>query len=669
MIVEISPTDFDAESLIRQVDDFFRPGGRLQKACEVDGFPYEPRPQQRQMALRVAEALAYGRHLAVEAGTGVGKSFAYLVPVVLAAKLSNRQAAVSTYTISLQEQLIYKDIPFLQAHLGVDFRAALVKGRGNYLCLRRLARAERMRRQLFSADVEPELHRIREWSRRTPDGSLQDFAEPPPPDVWEAVNVEPGNCLGHKCPEYAPCFLFKARREMRSADLLVLNHHLLFSDLALQGRRGGFLPDFLAIVIDEAHMVENVASDHLGVRLSRYQFDYWLRRLFVPDTGKGLLGILKDSAAAQLVVRLGEDVNRFFAWVKEWAGLGPDRKQRVVHEPLPVEVALLEKMKALSARLRVLRDGLEDLDLRAELAAARRRGDELAASLEAFLTQSLPDSVYWIELEGARRPQPVFYSAPIEVGPILRQLLFSAHRSVVLTSATLAVHGNLDYFIQRVGADGCDAEQIGSPFDYERQMRVWIPSQMPDPSEADKYLEAVTRAVRRCVHETRGRAFVLFTAERMMRAVADRLRSDFEAAGYELLVQGEGLSRRHMIERFRNSHAGVLFGLDSFWMGVDVRGEALSNVIITKLPFAVPEEPLAKARMERIQERGGDPFREYSLPEAILKFRQGVGRLIRSQTDQGIVVILDPRVKTKGYGRWFLNAIPECPIEIRPLAD
>jgi ATP-dependent DNA helicase DinG len=664
VIAPRSPSDESATASLReQVDAFFRPGGVMEQASGAAGFPFEVRPQQRQMALAVADAIEQGRHLAVEAGTGVGKSFAYLVPLILAAKLRGVQVVVSTYTIGLQEQLMQKDLPFLQQHLGVDFKAVLVKGRGNYLCLRRLARAERMGGDLFRMDHAGELERLRAWSQHAVEGTLQELKTAPPQDVWDAVNVEHGNCMGHKCPEYAPCFLFKARREIQNADLLVVNHHLFFSDLALRRQKAAILPESAIAVMDEAHMMEAVASDHLGLRLSQYQFEHWLRRLYVAETGKGLLAALKKGDAAHVAVQLYEEVERFFATVRTWAGFGRDKKQQVLSTPIPVETSLPHLVKRLGGLLRIIHDELQDLDQRAELSAARRRGEELAMGLEAFLEQSMEDSVYWVASEGARRQQTVLYAAPVEVAPLLQESLFQALNCVVMTSATLAVEGRLDYFVQRIGAADCDLEQVGSPFDYERQMKIYIPKGMPEPSQAEAYAEATARAVHHFVRMTKGRAFVLFTADRMMRSVAEKVRASFVDEGYELLVQGEGLQRTGMLDRFRAGRRSVLFGLDSFWMGVDVRGEALSNVIITKLPFAVPDEPVVKARMDRITERGGDPFREYSLPEAILKFRQGVGRLIRSATDEGIIVILDPRITSKWYGRHFLASLPECPVE------
>jgi ATP-dependent DNA helicase DinG len=661
---ESNPEPADLSQLVELTESFFRPGGRMEQACRGTDFDYEVRPQQRAMARAVAEALAAGRHLAVEAGTGVGKSFAYLVPMILAATLRKQPAVVSTYTISLQEQLMHKDLPFLREHLGVPFKPVLVKGRSNYLCLRRLARAERNAPELFKSRQEEDLERLRAWSEKTAEGSVQELKDQPLPDVWNAVNVEHGNCMWHRCPEYNRCFLMKARAAIREADLLVVNHHLFFSDLSLRTRGGAILPESGLAVLDEAHQVENVASEHLGLRLSQSMFEYWLRRLYVPDTGKGLLGVLKKSEAAHSVTQLYEGLERFFHDVRTWAGFKKDKTQQVVSAPPPWETNLPALITQLTHQLRQVHEELEDLDLRAEVQAARRRGHEMREALEAFLRQSIPDCVYWVSSEGARRTLTVLYAAPIEVGPLLTEHLFSHLGSVVMTSATLAVGDDLDYFLQRMGAPEANAVQVGSPFDYGRQMKIILPAGLPDPNQFEPFAEATAQAVNKYVRLTKGRAFVLFTSDRLMRAVAAKVSEALVNEGYELIMQGELLSRQAMLERFRTGARKVLFGLDSFWMGVDVRGEALSNVIITKLPFAVPDEPVVKARMDRIAEQGGDPFRDYSLPEAILKLRQGVGRLIRSATDEGIVVILDPRMRTKWYGKKFLAALPECPVEL-----
>ncbi len=653
-----APPEFPA-----RVADFFRPGGAFEIGCSGEPFPYEHRPQQLRMADAVAAALAGGRHLAVEAGTGVGKSFAYLVPAILAAMERKQRTVVSTCTISLQEQLMAKDIPFLRTHLGADFRAVLVKGRSNYLCRRRLDRAIHGGPSLFDAGGQDWLHRIRDWAaHEAQEGALQELPFQPPPGVWDTVCAEADNCRGPKCPEYRSCFLMTARRQVATADLMVANHHLLFSDLGLRGDDAGFLPDFTAVVLDEAHTVEDVASDHFGLRLSHFAFEHLLRRLYLPETGKGLLAMLRRGAPTQTVQLLWDGVARLFDDLREAAALRPGETQRRLLKPLAIESAVPGLLKKLSAELRELQEEMEDEDLVAEVRQSARRAGAVAAELDAFLGQTLEDHVYWMELEGRRR-QLVLHSAPVEVAPVLRKALFDAVPTVIMTSATLAVNESLDYFLGRVGAAGSEGISVGSPFDYVRQMRVWIPDRMPKPSEEDAYTPAAARAVVYFASHTRGSAFVLFTSSASMRKIAALVRGPLERAGLAMLVQGEGLSRHRMLEEFRKGQGAVLFGLDSFWMGVDVRGEALSNVIIMRLPFAVPDQPVVRARLDRIQQRGGDPFREYSLPEAVIKFRQGVGRLIRTATDTGVIVVLDRRIADQWYGRWFLRSLPECPVE------
>ena len=642
----------------------FGSGGILSDISNGD-FEYEARPQQVEMTRAVADALEAERPLVVEAGTGVGKSLAYLVPLILHAKRMNKRVMVSTHTISLQEQLVGKDLPLLKERLGPTFRAVLVKGRTNYLCRRRLARARSHQRELFADGLGDDLERIRAWADQTEDGSVQEMRLQPMAEAWAAVCAEHGNCMGGKCPERKRCFLFRARAQMHDADLLVANHHLLFSDLAIRRDGAGFLPDVAAVVMDEAHTVEDAASEHLGIRLSPYAFEHWLRRLFIPDTGKGLLGYLRAGPAAQTVTRLWDAVSELFHEVPRVAEFGSRDNQKVVSGPMQVKTAVPELLLELSSRLGSLIEDLEDQDeeSRAELRGLRGSGVGLGQLLEAFLGQTLQDHVYWIEREGKRR-QVVLHSAPIEVAPVLRDVLFEQIPSVVLTSATLAVGGKLEYFRDRIGAgEDCSMLCLGSPFDHARQMRLHVATNAPDPKDKEAFAAAVAKGVLRWSLKTRGRAFALFTSDELLKRTAETLRAPLEEAGLTLLAQGGGLTRRSMLENFRKNTGFVLFGLDSFWMGVDVRGEALSNVILTRLPFAVPDHPVVAARLKRIKDKGGDPFKQYSLPEAVLKFRQGFGRLIRSQTDEGIVVVLDSRLVNKWYGRMFLRSLPECPID------
>jgi len=647
-----------------RVSAFFRRDGGFEIGCGGEPFPYEHRPQQVRMAEAVAAALAGGRHLAVEAGTGVGKSFAYLAPLILAAVERRRRAIVSTCTISLQEQLMSKDIPFLRDHLGVEFSAVLAKGRSNYLCRRRLARTIGALPQLFDSGALRILEEIRERADRgDSDGSLQSLSVQPPVHVWESICAEADNCRGPRCREYRSCFLMRARRALAAADVIVANHHLLFSDLGLRAEDAGFLPEYDAVTLDEAHAVEDIAGEHFGLRLSHFAVDRFLRRLLHPDKDKGLLAVCRNAEAAATVRRLWDVAASLFDALRAAGRLTAAESQRRLASPPEVSTDAPSLLRLLSRQLIAAAEETEDDDIGDELRQSARRAMGLDKQLSAFLSQSLDDHVYWMELEGSRR-QLVLHSAPIEVAPILRAALFEAVPSVIMTSATLAVNGSLDYFLGRVGAEGSEGLAVGSPFDFGRQMRLLIPDKMPDPTDDVRFPTAVARAVMFFTRASRGRAFVLFTSATLLRTVADMIRGPLERDGLGLLVQGEGLPRHRMLEEFRAGDGMVLLGLDSFWMGVDVRGDALSNVILVRLPFAAPDQPVIRARMDRIRERGGDAFRQYSLPEAVIKFRQGVGRLVRTATDTGTVVVLDRRIAGKWYGRWFARSIPECPVEI-----
>jgi len=659
------PTDF-----VSRVSDMFAPGGLLSQAKN-----FEYRPEQQQMAVAVARALEEGAHQVVEAGTGVGKSLAYLIPSVLFAVENKRKALISTHTINLQEQLIYKDIPIVQKLLPVEFEAALWKGRQNYLCATRLDRAIQHAAELFTTPEIAELNRIHQWSLETKDGTLSDFSVEPDPQVWSQVSSEQHLCTAKGCGANPRCFYQQARKRFLSADVLVLNHTLFFVNLAglpESGERiGGYLFANDFVVFDEAHTLESVASRHIGLSLSQYGLRHSLQRLYNPRSKKGLFTILRNAEGVREIATLLDDVESFFKQVEERADFRKGRECRV-RQPDFVQDTLTEKLTRLQALIVTILRGIDDETLKNEIQDMGRRVREARLALADFISQSASNAVYWVEKSGKSQSFLSLHSAPIDVACCLRPLLFRETQCSILTSATLAVAerrgatpGGLGYFRNRVGADAEEirALQIGSPFDFERQMKLYITRKMPDPRDASFEAELAGR-IEHFVELSVGRAFVLFTSHRTLQSVAEKLAARFKKAGWNLLVQGQGLPRHRLIDEFKRGSRAVLFGTESFWSGVDVPGEALSNVIITRLPFAVPDHPLTEARLESIQERGGDSFAEYSLPEAILKLRQGVGRLIRTKQDTGIVVILDPRILTKSYGDSFLRALPKCPVEI-----
>lgn len=655
-------------------------GGRIAK--KLPG--YEPRPQQLEMAGAVAAAFENGKHLLVEAGTGVGKSFAYLVPAIERVTRQGGRVVISTHTIALQEQLVEKDIPFLRSVFPEEFTAVLVKGRSNYIGLRRLARASAKQGALFDGKGQrAELWAIEDWAYKTTDGSLSDLPQQPGGAVWERVKSDADDCLGRKCPQFNACFYQRARRRAANAQLLIVNHALLFSDLAVRARGAAILPAYEYVVLDEAHTVERVAGDHLGFGTSNVQIRYLLNTLHSERTGRGVLAAGKGQSAAPTVREVRRVVEEYFAELLVWSSRQRNWNGRL-REPPPVSQIVTPAMVELRDRLRDVREELQNEEDRLEFAGLIERCKEVAGAVADWHEQRTEGWVYWMAStgsgesgasHGAPESSPAMFGSrtrvtlaarPLDVGAELKAALFDKIKSAVLTSATLTTPTDdpFAYLRGRLGLSDATSLALGSPFDYRRQLTVHVEANLPEPSDMPSFMPAACEAIKKYTLKSAGRAFVLFTAYGLLRTCAERLADFFAEHDMPLLVQGSGMPRSLMLEKFRSMPRSVLFGTDTFWTGVDVPGEALSNVIIVKLPFAVPNEPMIEARIEQIRQAGGNPFMEFQVPEAVLKFRQGVGRLIRTKTDTGIVVILDPRVVSKPYGKQFLAALPDCEVVV-----
>lgn len=648
------------QKLRQDVEEFFLPGGVLKKFASFNSErPYEFRPQQMRMGTAIVEAIDRGENLAVEAPTGVGKSFSYLVPLIYRSQFAKYPALVTTETINLQEQLIRKDIPFLKEATGIEFKAVLAKGRNNYLCLRRLELTGQGEREalLPVPSLSAELEKI-ESSLYDTNGERSSFKFRISPELWVMIHSESGNCLGPKCPFYKKCFYFNARREWADADIIVANHALFFTDLRIKmedNTESALLPEYGMVVIDEAHTLEDNAAEHLGMSVSKLGVIAMLNRLYNPDNGKGLLVRSGKTAmeCRKICAETRDVVYTFFKQFENYCNEQHETALRIRSKGL-FENTLGVKLESLRELLDILFEEVEqDASLQTEIGSYIDRIDGVMNGISEFLLLGNEKSVYFIECDNRNT---FLNGSPLNIPELLRREIFDASFPVVITSATLTINNLFDFFCRRTGYCNGMTIQLDSPFDPSK-VEFFVPADMPE-NTVDEYFKMLIFYIQSFIRKTEGKAFVLFTSYALLKQTAEAMQDFFEEQNITLLVQGSDKTRSMLLEDFKSDINSVLFGTDSFWTGVDVPGEALSNVIITKLPFAVPTHPLIASRCEEITRNGGNSFKDYSIPDAVLRFRQGIGRLIRSKTDSGIIAVLDKRIISKYYGRNFLNSIP-----------
>jgi len=638
--------------------EFFAPGGILAQSP----LPYEYRPGQLEMAKAVERAFAERRHLIVEAGTGTGKTLAYLLPALR----TGQRVIVSTGTKALQDQLYFRDIPFLETLLG-DLHVCYMKGRANYLCRRKLF-ALRDQPVLSGLEEIDEYQQVAEWEKTTETGDRAELAGLPETSLlWQKLDARADNCLGTTCPDYRRCFITEMRRRALESDIIIVNHHLFFADLAVKREAAaapdaGILPEAAAVIFDEAHELEEVASSYFGLSVSNTRFEELARDIDVLLRGK------EGSAGIPIATQQLRERARLF-----FAGLPHEADGR---HPFSNREEFLETSGDLylgvRSSLRVLETEMERLGEVDEAPGLGKRVARLRSELEFLLESNANNMVYWIERRAFGTAQPAdslqraaprssqraavrstLQATPIDVSELLHELVFEPIPTVVLTSATLTVQGGFEHLRRRLGLAETRELVVPSHFRYGEQALLYLPPEMPDP-RSPEFVSSAARCIERVLNHSRGRAFCLFTSYSQMRALYELL---LPVLDYPILLHGSA-PRRALLDEFRATPNSVLFGTSSFWQGVDVQGEALSCVIIDRLPFAVPSDPVVQARMKAIEENGGKPFFDYQVPEAVLTLKQGFGRLIRSLSDRGVLVLLDPRIRTQRYGQTFLRSLP-----------
>lgn len=661
---------------IQEIEQIFAAEGSL---SSLKGFEY--RKPQQEMAVRVAESLENNSHMIIEAPTGVGKSFAYLVPSIIFALREMRKAIISTCTINLQEQLIKKDIPALQQILHYEFKPEILKGRHNYICTKRLNNALIKKNNLFVDSEQEQLQALYNWIQKGGNGTLQDVPFKVDENVWGQIFAEEGICTSKSCGgENSNCFFQLAKIKLKQADLIILNHYLFFTLFGLyENKSNGFIFANDFAIFDESHQIEQIAAENISPSVSREQLRFWLHKLYNPKSEKGFLLSKSAQTTIRFVRRLIKETDTFFDEIDSYVSLRQQRERAKgvvrIREPFVLNNILDPLLDELTDYLRKMKSQAKTEDEENEISNYARRFSAIKNTLNDFLEQKLEEQVYWIDFSGRSRRNISLTISPIDMAEFFRHNVWGDDKLSIMTSATLSINKSLNYFQNSIGAENAQTAIMDSTFDYPNQMKVYIPRSMPQPnlkkfedfqdfSDSSDYDMQLIENIKHYTLLTNGGALVLFTNIKTLKRIHAEVKSELNENGIDVYAQGEGLSKTKLLNDFKKNHNSVLFGVDSFWMGVDVPGKSLRNVIIIKLPFNVPDHPITEAKIENIEKRGGNPFTEFSLPGAILKFKQGIGRLIRNKTDKGIVVILDSRVITKTYGKYFLNSLPECEIII-----
>jgi len=615
---------------------------------------YEQRSEQIQMAKAVEEVISRKKYLVVEAGTGVGKSLAYLVPFIYWTVQEKKRVVISTYTKTLQEQLIKKDLPFLKKALGIDFHFALALGGENYLCLRKMEGA----RLYELLDTPGEIRELEKIFSRLPDlkeGLKLELGFEPSSRVWEKICRESEVCLNKRCPFQKRCYYLRAKIKETHSQILVVNHHLFFAHLSSEEK---VLPPFNAVVFDEAHNLEEVATSFLGVKVSNYQVNNFLDSLFNPRTHKGFLTRINNLNTEKQVSKIRKFSESFFSNLQK--KVGEEKKLRIKEKEF-LPCGLYNLFLELSILLESLKERAKDEEERLEILSYLARCHKIEDNLKMILKQERDDYIYWIEVAPAKRKNKCsLCAAPVDISKELKKRVFNEVKPIILTSATLTIRRNFNYFKERIGLDNAKELYLASPFNYREQVLLYLSPHMPDPwRDSLLYSSRVVEEVEKILYIMKGSTFVLFTSFKMLNQVYEELDKRF--LGLNFLKQGDK-PRYQLLERFKKGKEMVLFGTNTFWQGVDVPGKALRCVIITKLPFSVPHEPIVEARLEFLKAHNKNPFLCYQLPQAIILLKQGFGRLVRSKEDRGVVAILDPRLRTRDYGKIFLESLPPARI-------